>query len=92
MQKEIDCFLELTDKLLPISDKEWEEHKWQCYTFFSKHNQNGDLLKHKFYNIENRGPPAGASDCPAYVKYAKAVKRKIIDDADGSTRSFEAEY
>ncbi len=85
-QNEIDWLLELTDKLLPINGKEWEELARKHYTFFPKHNLNGDLLKHKFYNIAYQGPPTGASDYLAYVRYAKAIKCRIIDDTDGSTR------
>ncbi len=59
--------------------------------FFPKHYQNGDSLKHKFYNIANRGPPTGAPDCSAYARYAKAIKSKIINDIDGSTGSGVAE-
>ncbi len=51
-QKEIDCLLELINKILPIIGKEWEELAMRHHSFFPEQDCNADSLKQKFYTIE----------------------------------------
>ncbi len=86
-QMEIDCLLELIDEMLPISGKEWEELASQHHSFFPEQDCNTDPLKQKFCTIIKKGPPTGSSNCPEYVRYAKAIMNKIAIKTDGSTGS-----
>ncbi len=86
-QKEINCLLELTDEMLPISEKEWEELAMWHQSFFPEHNHKNDSLKQKFNSIAKKGPLTGSPDCPEYVWYAKAIMNKIAIETDGSTGS-----
>ncbi len=54
---------------------------------FPEHDRNAESLKQKFYSIAKKGPPTGSPNCPEYVRYAKAIMKKIAIETDGSTGS-----
>ena len=64
-------------------------HEWECVA--SEHNENfpdkdrtGTSIRRKFAQLHKVKIPTGDPTCPAEVRYAKQVFRKIEERADAS--------
>jgi hypothetical protein len=76
-EAEIDNFLDIMGKVVPIGPLEWGVvAKRHCELFGAK-NHDVKSLQHKFNAIANTVPPTGDPNIPAYIQLAKDIMQAI---------------
>ena len=81
---EILSLLETISTHLPIGSHEWEVVASQHNENFPDKERTGPSLRRKFSQLHKVKKPTGDPTCPAEVRYAKQIFRRIEQRADAS--------
>ena len=81
---EILSLLKAISTHLPIGSHEWEVVASQHNENFPDKEQTGPSLRRKFSQLHKVKKPTGDPTCPAEVRYAKQIFRRIEQRADAS--------
>ncbi len=87
--EEVDSFLDLLEKNLPISATAWEKVAELHLMWYPKLKQPVDSLKRKFKELHNKENPTGDPLCPPAVFRAKRLRVEIIRTLDASDLNSE---
>ena len=76
-KQEIDCLLQVIDKILPCGSKQWDHVSLQLSNG-GFHTQDREACKHKFERLWSKEKPTGTAKIPLHIKRAKDIKEKIM--------------
>ncbi len=78
LTEEVDSFLDLLEKYLPISSTAWESIAEVHLMQYPNLKRSVDSLKQKFKELHNKKNPTGDPLCPPAVRRAKRLRVAII--------------
>jgi hypothetical protein len=82
---ELECLLDVIDKIVPIGNPDWERVWYKHVSTFPKKERTVESLKQKFQGLARHKIPTGDPACPPHIRNAKRIYRKIVLATDGST-------